>query len=175
MMTKPNPGVSMRLKLVFLIAISALFLTFAAPALAQEGPTLMIDGAVAHPLTLTAADLAALPQSDVHITYVTGHGPEDATYSGVSLWSLIEKAGLGAVFKDRKTHLAHSLTLSATDGYVIVLALGEIDPDLEGKPAIIALKRNGVALDAKETFRLALPGDKHGARNMHLLTHITLN
>jgi len=141
---------------------------------AADGPVLTIDGAVAHPLTLSATDLAALPQSDVHIAYLTGHGPEDAIYSGVSLWSLIEKAGLGDSFKDRKTHTGHYLVLSATDGYQIVVAFGEIDPDLEGKPALIALMRDGKPIDTKDTFRLALPGDKHGARNMHLLSHIEL-
>jgi hypothetical protein len=86
----------------------------------------------------------------------------------------VPKAGLGDALKDRKTHTGHYLILGAADGYQVVLALGEIDPDLEGKPAVIALKRDGVAIDPKDTFRLALPGDKHGARNMHLLSHITL-
>jgi DMSO/TMAO reductase YedYZ molybdopterin-dependent catalytic subunit len=137
-------------------------------------PTLTIDGAVAHPLTLTVADLAALPQSDIRVAYLTGHGPEDATYSGVSLWSLIEKAGLGDAFKDRRSHSAHYLLLSASDGYQVVLGLGEIDPELEGKPALIALKRDGQPIDPKDIFRLALAGDKHGARNMHDITRIEL-
>ena len=174
LMTKLHPGVGQRIRLLFLMAISGLSLILANPVMAQDATALTIDGAVARPLTLTTSDLAALPQSDVRVAYLTGHGTEDATYSGVLLWSLIEKAGLGEALKDRKTHTGHFLTLSATDGYTIVLALGEIDPDLEGKAAIIALKRDGVALDPKDTFRLALPGDRHGARNMHQLNHITL-
>jgi hypothetical protein len=174
-MTKPDLSLPKWFNLFIIAVFSAASLVLAAPVLAQDAPALTIDGAVAHPLTLTAGDLAALPQSDVHVAYLTGHGSEDATYSGVSLWSLIEKAGLGDAFKDRKTHTSHYLTLSAKDGYVVVLALGEIDPDLEGKPGIIALKRDGKPIDAKDTFRLALPGDKHGARNMHQLSHITLN
>jgi hypothetical protein len=144
------------------------------PASAADEPKLTITGAVAHPLTLTVADLAALPQTDIRVSYMTSHGAEDATYSGVSLWSLIEKAGLGAALTDRKSHTAHYLLISASDGYQVVLALGEIDPDLEGKPAVIALKRDSQQIDAKSSFRLALAGDKHGARNMHLVTQIEL-
>ena len=154
-------------------SLLAITLSFPTNATATE-PTLTLDGGVAHPLTLTAADLAALPQSDVRVAYLTGHGPEEASYSGVSLWSLIDKAGRGDAFKDRRSHSVHYLLLTATDGYQVVLGFGETDPDLEGKPAIIALMRNGVAIDPEDAFRLALPGDKHGARNMHALTHIEL-
>lgn len=143
-----------------------------ASTLAEDMPRLRIDGAVSQALTLSASDLAALPQSDVRVAYLTGHGPEDAVYSGVLLWSLLEKAGIDAVLKDKKARAAHLLMLTARDGYRVAISIGEIDPDLEGKAAIVALKRDGTAVDAKEVFRIALPGDKHGARNMHALTHI---
>ncbi len=139
---------------------------------AEDTPSLRIDGAVSQVLTLSAADLVALPQSDVRVTYLTGHGPEEAVYSGVSLWSLLEKAGVGALLKDKKARAAHMVMLTASDGYRVAIAIGEIDPDLEGKPAMVALKRDGKAIEAKDLFRIALPGDKHGARNMHALTHI---
>lgn len=141
-------------------------------ALAEEAHLLRIDGAVGHVLTLSADDLAALPQSDVRVTYKTGHGQEEATYSGVSLWALLGKADLGPLSADKPTRTAHYLMLSARDGYRVVVALGEIDPELEGKSAIVALKRNGVSIPDKEAFRLALPGDSHGARNLHALDHI---
>jgi hypothetical protein len=141
-------------------------------ALAEETLRLKVDGAVTHPLTLSAEDLAALPQSDVAITYLTGHGPESATYSGVALWTILEKAGLDAINKDKATRAAHVLWLTASDGYRVAIALGELDPLLEGKPALVALKRDGQPIAANDMFRIALPGDKHGARNMHALIHV---
>lgn len=140
--------------------------------LAEEAQRLKIDGAVTHPLTLSAEDLATLPQSDVAITYLTGHGPESATYSGVAIWTILEKAGLDAINKDKATRTAHVLWLTASDGYRVAIALGELDPLQEGKLALVALKRDGQPIAAKDMFRIALPGDKHGARNMHALTHI---
>lgn len=155
------------------ISLAAGFvLGLATSALAEEPLRLRIDGAVTHPLTLSAEDLAALPQSDVAVTYLTGHGPETATYSGVAIWTILQNAGLEAIDKDKATRTAHVLWLTASDGYRAAIALGEIDPLLEGKPALVALKRDGQPIAAKDMFRIALPGDRHGARNMHALTHI---
>lgn len=141
-------------------------------ARADEVPNLKVDGTLNSALTLSADELAALPQSDVVITYLTGHGPESATYSGVAIWTILEKAGLDVINKDKATRTAHVLWLTASDGYRVAIALGEIDPLLQGKPAIIALKRDGQPIAAKDMFRLALPGDRHGARNLHALVHI---
>jgi len=172
-MVTTSSGAFTSLRRLAFASLSIALASFGTASAAAE-PMLTIDGAVSHALTLSAADLAALPQSDVRIAYLTGHGSEEATYSGVPLWSLIAKAGLGEALQSRKTHTGHYLLLTASDGYLVVLALGEIDPDLEGKPALIALRRDGQPIDAKDAFRLALPGDKHGARNLHLLTHIEL-
>ncbi len=172
MLTTTRPAFRLVASLIFIVV--SMLLTELTSTQAADGPTLRIDGAVATPLTLTVADLAALPQSDVHVAYLTGHGPEEATYSGVALWSLLEKAGFGEAFNDKKTKLSHVLIFTASDGYQIALSYGELEPNLEGKSAIIALKRNGQPIDDKDIFRLALPGDKHGARNMHLITHIEL-
>lgn len=149
-----------------------LFLGLAPSAVADAVPSVKVDGAVTHALTLSSEDLAALPQSDVAITYLTGHGPETATYSGVAIWTILQKAGLEAIDKDKATRTAHVLWLTASDGYRVAITFGEIDPLLEGKPALIALKRDGQPIAAKDMFRIALPGDKHGARNMHGLIHI---
>lgn len=157
--------------LVALIGL-ALFGAEAVSTRADEPPTLRIDGAVSQALTLSASDVATLPQSDVRVTYLTGHGPEEAVYSGVPIWLLLQKAGLEALLKDKKARAAHMVMLTAEDGYRVAIAIGEIDPDLEGKTVIVALKRDGKAIDVRELFRIALPGDRHGARNLHGLRHI---
>jgi hypothetical protein len=48
---------------------------------------------------------------------------------------------------------------------------GEIAPDLGGKPALVAYERDGKPLD---DFRIVMPGDKHGARNVRDVAAITV-
>jgi hypothetical protein len=41
---------------------------------------------------------------------------------------------------------------------------GEISPDFGNKAALVAYERDGKPLD---NFRVVMPGDKHGARDVH--------
>jgi hypothetical protein len=124
--------------------------------------------------TITPETLKSAPQSTAHISYLTSHGPEEADFAGVSLWDLLQQAGFGDALADRKTRARHYLLITGHDGYQVVVALGEIDPDFEGKPALIALTRNNAALPAKDGLRLVVPGDKHGGRAVYDVAHIEL-
>lgn len=146
---------------------AALFasLLLASPVSADPATdTLVIDGLVKQPLHLTASDLAALPSTDAPLP--------DTSFAGPSLWSLLDKAGFGDDLANRKTRAKHYILATGSDGYEVVIALGELDPDLEGKSVIIALKRDGKPLDPKDGFRLVVPGDHHGARGVHQLVHL---
>jgi hypothetical protein len=46
---------------------------------------------------------------------------------------------------------------------VVVTSTGEIAPDFGGKAALVAYERDGKPLD---DFRIVMPGDKHGGRNV---------
>lgn len=143
------------------------------PLSAEAADTLLIDGLVKQTEHLSAADLAALPHSDVHLVFQTMHGPEEATYSGVSLWGLLEKAGFIGGLDNRKTRVGHYILATGSDGYAVVLSFGEIDPDLEGKAVLIAYARDGKPLDpAKDGLRLVVPGDKFGARSVRQLVRL---
>jgi hypothetical protein len=57
------------------------------------------------------------------------------------------------------------LLVEAADGYKVVYALAEIDPAFASREIILADKRDGKPLDAKEgPFRIVAPGDKRPAR-----------
>jgi hypothetical protein len=57
------------------------------------------------------------------------------------------------------------LLVEAADGYRVVFALAEIDPAFATREIILADKRDGKALDAKEgPLRIVAPGDKRPAR-----------
>src|SRR3984957_9369015 len=58
-------------------------------------PQATLSGAVADPMIVTPATLAALHQCTTETaTYLAGPSPTTDTYTGVSLWTLIQDAGL---------------------------------------------------------------------------------
>jgi DMSO/TMAO reductase YedYZ molybdopterin-dependent catalytic subunit len=132
-----------------------------------------LDGLVEHPLHLSEADLAALPAIELDASFQTGHGPETAHYRGALLWSLVEKAGLSVELGNRRNSLRHYLLVTGRDGYAAAISIGELDPDFEGKQAILAYARDGKPLDADEV-RLIVPGDKHGGRAVRDVVHIAV-
>jgi DMSO/TMAO reductase YedYZ molybdopterin-dependent catalytic subunit len=132
------------------------------PAAAQT-PTLSLEGKVRQPQHWTLDDLKKMPAEHVDVTFQTDHGPSTASFTGVLLWSLIEMTG-GIDDATRNSVVRHTIRITATDHYVVVLSTGEIAPDFGNKGALISYERDGKPLD---NFRLVIPGDKHGARDVH--------
>ncbi|WP_428377554.1 molybdopterin-dependent oxidoreductase [Lichenicoccus sp.] len=145
-----------------------------AGAAAADATTLQrleIQGRVAHPQVLTVTDLKHLSPTTVTLTQVAEHGPQTATYTGVLLWTLLDRASL-VDEPGQKTHLRHTILARGTDDYAVAFGLGEVDPKFEGKPVIVALARNGRPMHGLE---LIVPGDKHAGRDVHDLDAITVN
>jgi len=65
----------------------------------------------------------------------------------------------------------HAIGITAKDDYVVVTSTGEIAPDFGGKAALVAYERGGKPLD---DFRIVMPGDKHGGRNVRDVVSIIL-
>jgi DMSO/TMAO reductase YedYZ molybdopterin-dependent catalytic subunit len=143
-----------------------------APAGAIAAETgLTIDGQVQKTEHLTLSDLQALPSTSVSVSFVTGHGQETGTYTGVLLWTLLANASI--VDADPKQHLRHTIFVtSGADQYVVALSIGELDPKFEGKSVIIAYAIDGKPLDAQDGLRLIVPGDAHGGRAVKDVAHI---
>ncbi len=135
----------------------------AEPATPQ--PPLKVDGLVQHAQTLTMDQVHAMPASHVDASFTTMHGQDHHSWTGVLLWDLVTKAGLRDE-PGRRTTMRHTITVFGQDGYAVAFAIGEIDPTLEGKQVIVAYREDGQAGDLP-TLRLIVPGDKHGARDVH--------
>jgi hypothetical protein len=61
--------------------------------------------------------------------------------------------------------LSNCLLVEAADGYRVVFALPELDPAFTDKPIVLALLRDGKALDEKEgPYRVVIPDEKRMAR-----------
>jgi DMSO/TMAO reductase YedYZ molybdopterin-dependent catalytic subunit len=128
---------------------------------------LVVTGDVPTPLSLNAADLAAMPRESVEMPDPDGG---KTTYEGVPLQEILKKAGIPFGRQMRGKDLAGYVLASAKDDYQVVFSLGELDPDLGGVRAIVADKRDGKPLfQYQGPFRLVLPGDKAGARSVRML------
>ena len=158
-------------KLGFLVAaFSLLFSTvvYAAPDTAAA-PVLAVTGAVSTPLSLTAEDLDKMPRTTAPFTTdgVT------STYEGVLLYDILVKAGWSFGHGMTGKPMASYLIATAKDGYQVVFALPEIDPQFSGARVIIADKVNGAPLPAKEQpFRVVAPQDKMHARSIYSLVKL---
>jgi hypothetical protein len=141
----------------------------AGPAVAQS-PSFSLEGKVKTPKHFSLDDLKKLPAQHADVTYQTDRGPMTASFTGVLLWSLVEASG-GIDDPDKGAAIRHAIRVTAKDGYLMVTSTGEIAPDLGGKPALVAYERDGKPLD---DFRIVMPGDKHGARNVRDVVTISV-
>jgi DMSO/TMAO reductase YedYZ molybdopterin-dependent catalytic subunit len=145
------------------IAVAFLLIAPAAAQSPAQAPSLSLEGKVKQPQHWTLDDLKKMRSQHAQISYLTEHGPASASYTGVLLWSLLEQAG-GIDDTTRNAVVHHTIRITATDNYVIVLSTGEIAPDYGNAQALVAYEPDGKPLD---NFRVVLPGDKHGARDIH--------
>jgi DMSO/TMAO reductase YedYZ molybdopterin-dependent catalytic subunit len=140
------------------------------PALspAQTAGELTLLGRIAHPRTLTLAELKALPAVSVEVVSTGAKGPQKAVYTGALLWPLIDQAA-PADKPPSRAYLQHTLLARGQDGYAVALAIGEIDPGFEGKQVLVGYMQDGAPLPA---LRLVVPGDTRAGRNVRELTAI---
>jgi len=111
---------------------------------------------------ISAEAFAKLPR---HTLKAKDHAGVLATYEGVSLAELLRVAGV-TLGKDLKGPLlANGLVIHAADNYKVVFSLSEIDPANTDNVVLVADRKDGKALDAKEgPYRLVVPHDKRHAR-----------
>ena len=144
-------------------------LLLAGPATAQS-PTLSLEGKVKEPKHFTVDDLKKMPAEHADVSYQTDRGPVTANFTGVLLWSLIGASG-GLDDAGKGAELRHAIRITAKDGYVVVTSTGEVAPEFGGKAALVAYERDGKPLD---DFRIVMPGDKHGGRNVRDIVTIAI-
>ena len=139
-----------------------LVLLASAPAIAADAG-LAIQAGTAASNTITAEALAKLPTVKLSVAFGTEHGPRQAVFEGPLLWTVLDQAHAVDPAK-AGGHVRQFVTLTGSDGYTAVLALGEISPDFEGKQVIVAERMDGKPLDHP---RVVVPGDRRGGRSVH--------
>jgi hypothetical protein len=122
--------------------------------------SLSVTGLVAQPLHLSLAELRKFPPTHIAVTQISGRGPVALDCSGVPLSALLKRAAVSFGPKNNAS-LAHTLLVSADDGYAVALSFGEVDPDYGHAAPLIATDCSGKPLEAP---RLIVPSDLHAGR-----------
>jgi DMSO/TMAO reductase YedYZ molybdopterin-dependent catalytic subunit len=129
----------------------------------MQAQTVQVTGEVEKRLTLSAADLAAMPRTSVSANDKQGVAH---TYSGVALADLFRAAGVTIGGQLRGKNLAKYLLVSCADDYQVVFSLAELDSDFTDRIVILADQMEGKPLpDGIGPFRIVVPGEKKPARN----------
>jgi DMSO/TMAO reductase YedYZ molybdopterin-dependent catalytic subunit len=134
--------------------------------------TVRVTGKVERPLVLGESDLQALPRKHLAVTDEKG---APVTYDGVPVVELLRRAGvpLGKQLKGPQMKLY--VIVSAADGYQVVFALPEFDPDFTDRIIILADRRDGHVLAPPQgPFRLVVAGEKRHARWVREVTTLDI-
>lgn len=141
------------------------FLVFMMATATQAAePSLEIVGAVAMPGPVTQAALAALPAKTVMVAQATAKGESRGTYTGPALWDVLSQAKV--IDPGKNGLLQRTVTVTARDGYTLVMSLSEINPDYGANDALIAVGKEGTSLKPGEGYRLVVPRDRRASRSV---------
>jgi len=139
-----------------------------ATATTNEGisPSFAVSGAIGKRATFDLAALQALPA----VTLTVGSN----TYTGVSLWALLNDASVGlkpdtAV---RNPVLSMYAVVVGSDDYRAVVSLAEIAPESGNRMALVAYSLNGAPLGRNGMARLVMAGDVKPGRSVARLAAI---
>lgn len=134
--------------------------------------TLQVKGEVRSPLSLRLQDIALFRQAEVSANDKAG---KPHLYSGVSLLSVLDSAGVDLGKKLRGEHLRKYVLVKCADGYQVLFSLAELDPDFGNQTVLLAVKMDGKPLPQdRGTFRLVVPGDKALARSSFKVVEIVV-
>jgi hypothetical protein len=133
-----------------MLALSLLAMAAAAPQRIEITPELLAD----------------LPREMAVLT----HHDTSLSCEGPTLDAVLAKAGLAQGDAVRGPALRTAVVARARDGYAVLFSLGEIDAKLGNTRIILADRCDAKPLpDEDGPFRLAIPGDKRGARSVRQL------
>jgi hypothetical protein len=119
------------------------------------------------PGVYTLSSLETLPAVQLKATYKAGGTPVTDTYTGVSLWTLLNDAGLVTDPNIKNDVLRQYVEAIGSDGYAAIFSLSEIDPVFGNQPDLVAYADTGGQLgpDGADGFaRIVVPGDAAGGR-----------
>ncbi len=153
----------MKTKSLLLAACCCLLFSASQAQTAAPAVTVKVTGEVLTPLTLSSADLAAMPRTTASAKDKQG---VPHSFSGVAVSDILNQAGVTTGRQLRGENLAKYLLVTCGDGYQVVFSLAELDSSFTDRVVILADQMEGKPLPAGTgPFRLIVPGEKKPARN----------
>jgi DMSO/TMAO reductase YedYZ molybdopterin-dependent catalytic subunit len=171
------PFVSSRLRRAVWLLLAALLSLADLAANAQTPPqsattpkrALTITGDVSTPLTLSLADLKAMPRT----TVTADEQGRPVKYEGVLVSELLTRAGAPMGRGMGGNGLSAYVRAIAGDDYEVLFSLGELDAGLTSNDIIVADTADGKPLfDYQGPLRIIAPHDKRGARSVRMLLRL---
>jgi hypothetical protein len=140
-----------------LFRLSALLFALVFTSVALQSQQLTVQTDSGKQVVLSRADLDALPH--VRVT-ASEHSSGPVNFEGVTLKSVLEKAGITFGESMKGKRLSNCLLVEAADGYRAVIALPELDPAFTDKQTLLAFLRDGKPLGDKEgPYRIVIPDE----------------
>ncbi|HXQ17938.1 MAG TPA: molybdopterin-dependent oxidoreductase [Caulobacteraceae bacterium] len=156
-----------KLRLMLPCAVAAA-LAALSPASAQD---VTVTGLSGQTVTLTAADIAALP----HVTLTVSVEGKTHTYEGVPLTDILARVAAPAGKALKGIDLTDVVLVTAKDNYAVALSLADTDPMVRKDQIILADKSDGASMsDGLGPYRLVVEGDQRGARMARMVVSIAL-
>lgn len=129
-----------------------------------------LAGQIVNPRAFNLADLQALPSVTKTVSVLSGGNPtpQMRTFTGVSLWELLtSSAAGGGIITDpsvKNDILGKYIVATGSDGYKVVLSLGELHPNFGADEILVAYDESGAGLGTAGFARLVVPGDVRAGR-----------
>jgi hypothetical protein len=151
----------LRVSYGFLVAFFMLSASLAAQTSAPASTTLTISSHITKPVSLSLADISAMPHKTLKVT-----NPHDQKEE-------LAGAAQGEHLRGAAMAMASYVLVEAADGYRVVFSLAELDPGIQDSNVLVADKVDGHALDSKVgPLRLVAPLDKRPARWVRMVQSI---
>ncbi|MGB7990508.1 MAG: PEP-CTERM sorting domain-containing protein [Candidatus Methylophosphatis roskildensis] len=150
-------------------AMVCLALACAAAGAFAAGPSTQftLTGDIVSPGSYTLPALETLPATTQTVSYLSGSSSQTRTYTGTSLWDIVDGAGI-VTGSARNDVLNEYVLATASDGYKAVFSLGELHPEYGNRPDLVAYAEttNGISapLGANGFALTTAPADLRGSR-----------
>jgi hypothetical protein len=131
-------------------------------ALPPPAGSVLINGDVADPMTLTTAQLQQIGLRTMNVNFLNGANPVTAAEQGPLLEDVIRMAKPKIDNRCPNDALRFYIQASATDGYSSLLSWGDISPLYGNRVPLLSVNENNVGLTTGP--RVLAPGDVRGGR-----------
>lgn len=145
----------------------------AAASQGNQSPTLTISGSGLELTKLSHDKLVTLPRTTLKVHEKEG---EEFAYEGVKMADVLAVAGMKFGQSLRGERLADYLLAESVDGFRVVFALTELDPDFSDRIVLLADRRNGQAIEGRDgPLRIVVSDERKHARWVRNVSALTIH